>query len=92
MNLSESSSDSGEGFTTYEELYNLIYSHQFSSQDAMIIGTALCNGATYFLSNDSDIVQEITEKDMMEAYSLRDKKQREHFKDNVLDTLVKVLR
>lgn len=72
----------------YDELYNLIFSHQFSSQDALIIGAALCNGITYFISNDSDIVHEINENNLVDAYSLRDRKQREDFQNNVLLTLI----
>lgn len=82
----------GPSTSTYEELYDLIYSHQFASQDALIIGTALCNGTTYFLSNDTDIVNEITENGILDAYNLRDPKQRKDFKDNVLQTLVGMLR
>ncbi|MGB2727109.1 MAG: hypothetical protein WBD09_01355 [Halobacteriota archaeon] len=77
---------------SYEDLYKLIYEHQFSSQDALIIETALSNEVTYFLSNDSDIVTQIEEKGLMNAYNLREEKQAESFKNNVLDTLAEVLR
>jgi len=77
---------------SYEDLYNLIYEHQFSSQDALIIATALSNDVTYFLSNDGDIVTQLNNNGLMDAYNLRDEKQREEFKDNVLDTFTEVLK
>lgn len=77
---------------SYEDLYNLIYEHQFSSQDALIIATALSNDVTYFLSNDGDIVTQLNNNGLMDAYNLRDEKQREEFRDNVLDTFTEVLK
>lgn len=73
------------------EIYQLIYEHQFRSQDALIIATALINNVTYFLSNDTNIVNEINNHNLMDAYSLRDPKQREDFKNNILDSLAEVL-
>lgn len=75
----------------HEGIYNLIYEHQFSSQDALIIATALSNDVTYFLSNDGDIVKQIIDNELMDAYNLRDERQREDFKNNVLDGLAEVL-
>lgn len=81
-----------EGSENYEDLCNLIYEHQFASQDALIIATAITNDATYFLSNDGDIVKQITDYELMDAYNLRNDKQREDFNDNVLDSLTEVLK
>ena len=69
----------------YQEIYNLIYNHQLQSQDALIVATALLNNATYFLSNDSELVNTIS--DLINSYNLRDEKQREIFRNNVLEVI-----
>ena len=76
----------------YDDLYKLIYEYQFSSQDALIVSTALSNEVTYFLSNDSDIVKQINNNGLIDTYNLRDKTQRDGFRNNVLETLMEVLR
>jgi len=53
--------DAEKNFEAYDEIYNLIYENQFSSQDGLIVATALKNNVTYFLSNDSDLVKVILE-------------------------------
>jgi len=73
------------------EIYQLIYEYQFRSQDALIVATALINKVTYFLSNDANIVNEINNHGLIDAYSLRDPKQRKDFKNNILDSLAEVL-
>ncbi|RLF43261.1 MAG: hypothetical protein DRN18_00545 [Thermoplasmata archaeon] len=85
--------DEGEkNLETYKELYNLIYEYQFSSQDALIVATALKNGVTYFLSNDDDLVGQLNQKGLLDAYNLRERTQRTSFVDNVLDTISEVLK
>ncbi|KXA92559.1 hypothetical protein AKJ64_02855 [candidate division MSBL1 archaeon SCGC-AAA259E17] len=74
-------------FENYSSIYEIIYNHQFSSQDALIIFTALQENITYFLSNDADIVNQINQNGLMHAYSLRDEVQREDFESNVLMNL-----
>lgn len=74
--------------SSYDELYTLIYKHQFSSQDALIIGTALLHKITYFLSNDDDIVQEINNHNLIDAYNLRNPTQLDDFRNTVLESLV----
>lgn len=69
----------------YQELYKLIYNHQLQPQDALIVATALSNNATYFLSNDSDLVYTIGE--LLNSFNLRDKVQRESFRDDVLEAI-----
>lgn len=89
--ITEDGEASETGVESYEELYNLIYENQFSSQDAFIIATALSNRVTYFLSNDDDIVRQIGERNLIDAYNLRNESQREDFRNTVLDTLAQVL-
>lgn len=38
----------------YEEVLQFIYQRNLNSQDALIVKTAIINGVTYFLSNDTD--------------------------------------
>ena len=72
-----------------QEVYGLLYNHQFSSQDALIIFTAVSNDATYFLSNDLDVVNTISNSQSINLYSynLRDDHQREVFHDTVLGAI-----
>jgi len=76
---------------SYEELYRLIYEYQLSSQDALVVATALSNGVTYFLSNDQDLVKQINNNGLIDAYCLKDENQRKSFKNNVLDSLAEEL-
>ena len=69
----------------YQELYKLIYNHQLQPQDALIVATALSNNATYFLSNDSDLVNTIGE--LLNSFNLRNKVQRESFRNDVLEAI-----
>ena len=92
LSLTKNEVESGQESESYEDLYNLIYEHQFSSQDALIIATALSSNITYFLSNDGDIVKQLNDKGLTDACNLRDKQQREDFNDNVLDALAEVLK
>jgi predicted nucleic acid-binding protein len=69
----------------YEELYKLIYDYQLKLEDALIVATAVANGATYFLSNDSDLVNVIG--DLLHCYNLRDNVQREIFHNGVLEAV-----
>ncbi len=75
----------------YSDLYSLVYEHQLRSQDAVIVATALQNSVTYLLSNDSDLVSKLNENGLIDAYSLRDERQRQAFKGSVLNTKVEVL-
>ena len=76
----------------YVDLYELIYKYQFSSQDALMIATALNNNVTFFLSNDSDLIKQINNNSLIDTFNLRDEKQREDFKNTVLDNLTQVLK
>jgi len=69
----------------YEEIYKLIYDFQLRLQDALVVAAALENNATYFLSNDSDLVNTIGE--LINCYDLRDKGQRKSFEDDVLQAI-----
>ena len=69
----------------YQELYRLIYNYQLRPQDALIVATALTNKATYFLSNDSELVNTIGE--LLNSYNLRDKVQRRSFRNDVLEAI-----
>lgn len=73
----------------HEELYNLIYDYQLDSQDALIVFTALSSAATYFLSNDSDLVNTISRSDSLSMYAcnLRDDRQRTNFRDSVVEAV-----
>jgi len=76
----------------YAQLYSLIYEAQLDSQDAMIVVIALQNDVTYFLSNDSNLVRQLNEKSLIDAYSLRDPGMRESFKNNVINSLMEELK
>jgi len=84
--------DAEKNFEAYDEIYNLIYENQFSSQDGLIVATALKNNVTYFLSNDSDLVRQLNYSGILDAYDLRNQMQRGDFRDNVLDSVSEVLR
>lgn len=73
----------------YQELYNLIYDHQLRSQDALIVFTTLSNNATYFLSNDADLVNVISNSKLLSVYAfnLRDELQRKNFRNSVVEAL-----
>ena len=69
----------------YDELYKLIYDNLLRPQDALIVAAALSNSATYFLSNDSDMVNAIGK--LLNVFNLRDKVQRETFVNSVLKAI-----
>lgn len=73
----------------HDELYSLIYDYQLNSQDALIVFTALSSAATYFLSNDSDLVNTISQSDSLSMYAcnLRDEVQRTNFRDSVVEAI-----
>jgi len=68
-----------------DDLYGLIYGNLLRPQDALIVACALSNNAAYFLSSDADLLDAIGER--LNGFSLRDKKQRETFRDNVLKVI-----
>ena len=76
----------------YEEIYRLIYEYQLSSQDALIIATALIHKVTYFFSKDSDLIRQIDENKLIDAYDLGNSKHLENFTNSVLDSLTGVLK
>jgi len=69
----------------YEQLFNLIYERNLKSQDALMVATALANNVTYFLSNDSTLINKIG--DLLDAYNLRDENLRKAFRENVLEAI-----
>ncbi len=69
----------------YEELYKLLYNHLLRPQDALIVATAISNNVKYFLSSDADLIGAIGK--LLNTFSLRDKAQRETFRDNVLKVI-----
>lgn len=69
----------------YKEIYGLIYNYQLRSQDALIVATAILNNATYFLSNDSELVNTID--DLTNSFNLRNRRHLENFRDNVLEAI-----
>lgn len=68
----------------FEEIYELTLNSYLSSQDAMITATAIANDVTYFLSNDRELVNKISQNGLLYAFNLHDPRQRETFLDNVL--------
>jgi predicted nucleic acid-binding protein len=68
-----------------EKIHELIYERNLRSQDALIVTTAITNNATYFLSNDRDLTNEIS--DLLNTYNLRNKDQRKEFHDSVLEAI-----
>lgn len=69
----------------YEELYKLLYDRFLRTQDALIAATALANNVNYFLSNDGDLVNIMSKS--LHTFNLRDKDQRETFRDSVLKVI-----
>jgi predicted nucleic acid-binding protein len=69
----------------YEQLYKLLYNNLLRTQDALIAATALANNVNYFLSNDNDLVNALGK--LLHTVNLRDKEQRETFRDNVLKAI-----
>jgi predicted nucleic acid-binding protein len=70
----------------YGELYDLVYSYQLQSQDALMIAAALANNATYFLSNDSDLIKSVSDI-FPYAYDLRNEGRRKAFRNDVLEAI-----
>jgi predicted nucleic acid-binding protein len=69
----------------YEQLYELIYKYQRESQDALIVAAALTNRATYFLSNDAELI--VKTRDVLYGYNLRDEGSRNAFLRDVLEAI-----
>lgn len=69
----------------YEELYKLLYNNLLRTQDAFIAATAIANNVNYFLSNDTDLVNIMGK--LLHTFNLRDKDQRETFRDSVLKAI-----
>lgn len=68
-----------------EQLYDLICRYQLQSQDAFIVAAALSNKATYFLSNDSELI--FNTRDILDGYNLHDEKLRNAFRSDVLEAI-----
>jgi hypothetical protein len=69
----------------YKSLYDLVYRRKLKSQDALVVAAALEWKATYFLSNDANLIDKIA--DLFHAFKLRDKSAREAFRSNVLEAV-----
>jgi len=69
----------------YEQLYDLIYKYQLESQDALIVAAAMTNGATYFLSNDVELIHKTSE--ILDGYNLHDEGSRAAFLRDVLEAI-----
>lgn len=73
-------------FWDYEELYKLLYNHLLRPLDALIVATAISNNVKYFLSSDMDLIDAVG-KLLPHTFSLRDKTQRDTFRDGVLKVI-----
>lgn len=67
-----------------EQVWDLGVNRFLSSQDVMIVTTALAYNVTYFLSNDKQLVRKIGENGWFYVYDLREDNQRETFCNTVL--------
>lgn len=70
-----------------EQVCDLGVNNYISSQDVMIVTTALANKATYFLSNDKELVKKLSQNGSLYVFDLSDERQRETFLDTVLETV-----
>jgi len=70
----------------YVEVFDLVYRYQLQSQDALMIAAALANNATYFLSNDSDLIKSVSDV-FAYAYDLRNESRRKAFRNEVLEAV-----
>jgi len=75
-----------EDASRYDEVYDLVYRYQLQSQDALMVAAALANNATYFLSNDSDLIKSISDI-FAYAYDLRNEGRRRAFRNDVLEAV-----
>jgi len=67
-----------------DQVCDLVVNRFLSSQDAMIVTTALAYSVTYFLSNDKQLVEKIGKIGWFYIYNLRKDNQRETFCNTVL--------
>lgn len=70
-----------------EQLYELGLESFLSSQDAIVVATAIANGVTYFLSKDSELVKKIKPSEIPYAYDLKKGEARVTLMDTVLKEL-----
>ena len=68
-----------------DNVFNVVYEYKLSSQDALIVATAVINGVNYFLSNDNELITKVDS--LFNCFNLRDERQRRVFNDNVLKVL-----
>ena len=67
-----------------DQVCDLGVNSYLSSQDVMIVTTALANSVTYFLSNDEELVRKLDQNGSIYVYNLRKDDQRETFCNTVL--------
>jgi predicted nucleic acid-binding protein len=67
-----------------ENLYELGFSSYLSSQDAIVVATAIANNVMYFLSKDEVLIKKIKPNDIPYAYDLRKEDSRKTLNDTVL--------
>jgi predicted nucleic acid-binding protein len=68
----------------FEQICELGINRFLSSQDVMVVATALANSIPYFLSNDKQLVNKLSEHGWFYVYNLREDNQRETFCNDVL--------
>lgn len=73
-----------ENIDLLEQVCDLGVNNYLSSQDVMIVTTALTNSVTYFLSNDQKLVKKLDQNGSIYVYNLRKDDQRETFCNTVL--------
>jgi len=76
-----------ENIDPLEQVCDLGVNSYLSSQDVMIVTTALAYSVTYFLSNDKKLVRKLDQNGCFYVYNLRKDDQRETFCDTVLKVL-----
>jgi len=73
-----------ENIDPLEQVCDLGVNTFLSSQDVMIVTTALANSVTYFLSNDNELVKKLGQNGSFYVFNLRKDEQREIFCNTVL--------
>ena len=76
-----------ENIDSLEQVCDLGVNNFLSSQDVMIVTTALANSMTYFLSNDQELVKKLDQNGGIYVYNLRKDDQRETFCNTVLKVI-----
>jgi predicted nucleic acid-binding protein len=71
----------------FEQICDLGLNQCLSSQDLVMITTALAYSMTYFLSNDEDLVKKISQQGWFYAVDLKKDNQRETFRNTVLKVI-----